>query len=359
MAGGKVENAAIAGIACAVPKSLKTVAHEQKVFGEKEANRIAKNVGVFQRRVATDGICTSDLCYSAAEKLLENLSWDRHSIDLLVFVSVTPDYVAPATACTLQHRLKLAKHCAAFDITHACTGYIYGLWTVAHLLSPGTLKRALLLVGDTVTRLVSPGDRSVASIFGDAGSATAMEWDNSAPPMFFELGTDGGGAQHLMVKAGAFRHPATAATRIRTEREGGNVRSDEDLFMSGTDIFAFTLREVPPLTQKVLEHAGWDLTDVDAVVMHQANLFIINYLAKTMKIPKEKVIEDLADYGNTSAASIPMVLAGKLAERLASSYQRLVLLGFGTGLSWGGVAMTCRPVVVPAITEVEGDDISR
>ncbi len=357
MAGGKVENTVIAGIACAVPESVRTLEDEQRVFGETEAKRIAKNVGVYRRHVSTETICTSDLCCAAAEKLLDELAWDRNSIDLLVFVSVTPDYIAPATACILQHRLRLGKHCAAFDITHACTGYIYGLWTVAHLLSLGTIQRALLLVGDTVSRLVSPRDRSVAAIFGDAGSATAMEWNNNALPMFFELGTDGSGAQHLLVKAGAFRHPTTASTRLRKEREGGNVRSDEDLYMSGTEIFAFTLREVPSLKQKVLARAGWDIDNVDAVVMHQANLFIIQYLTKTMKIPQDKVIQDLADYGNTSAASIPMALTGKLAEQLKDRAQRLVLLGFGTGLSWGGVAMTCGPLIIPDITEIGPEDI--
>ena len=355
MAGGKVDNVEITGIACAVPDSVRTLDDEQKVFGEKEAKRIAKNVGVFQRHVSMGGICASDLCFVAAEELLDELAWERNSIDLLVFVSVTPDYVAPATACTLQHRLKLDKGCAAFDITHACTGYIYGLWTVAHLLSLGTMKRALLLVGDTVSRLVSPRDRSVAAIFGDAGSATAMEWNKSTAPIFFELGTDGGGAKHLLVKAGAFRHPATVATGTRTEREDGNIRSDEDLYMSGTEVFAFALREVPSLTKKVLERAGWDLKDVDAVAMHQANLFIVQYLTKAMKIPKDKVIEDLADYGNTSAASIPMALTGKLAERLKSGAQRLVLLGFGTGLSWGGVAVSCGPMVIPEIMVVGTD----
>ncbi len=357
MAGGRVENVKITGIACSVPASVRTLQDEQRVFGEKEAKRIAKNLGIRQRRVAKGGICASDLCFAAAENLLKNLSWTRKSVDALIFVSVTPDYVAPATACTLQNRLKLDKHCAAFDITHACSGYVYGLWTIAHLLTGGTIKRALLLVGDTVSRLASPRDRSVAALVGDAGSATALEWDRSAEPLFFDLGSDGAGAKHLMVKAGAFRHPTTELTSIRTEREGGNIRSDEDLYMNGTEIFAFTLREVPRLNKRLLERAGWMLQDVDAVVMHQANLFIIRHLAKKMQIPKNKMIEDLADYGNTSVASIPMALTGKLNTQLTTGSRRLVLLGFGSGLSWGGAAVTCGPLVMPEIAFIAAEAI--
>ncbi len=357
MAGGKVERVRVAGIACAVPEAVKTVEDLARTFGEEQSRRISKSVGVTNRRVSTGGICTSDLCFAAAEKLLEEIRWDRSSIDVLVFVSVTPDYVAPATACTLQHRLKLSRSCAAFDVTHACSGYAYGLWIVAHLLSTGNARRALLLVGDTVSRLASPFDRATAPLFGDGGSATALEWNESAEPMFFELGSDGGGARHLIVKAGGFRHPANDETGKRTEREGGNVRSDEDLYMNGTEIFAFTLREVPTLGNKVLELAGWTLDQVDAVVMHQASLFMMQHLAKKMHIPVEKLVVNLEDYGNTSAASIPLALQGDLAEQLRRHPRRLVLLGFGAGLSWGAVALTCGPLSLPGLTTVSAGDI--
>jgi 3-oxoacyl-[acyl-carrier-protein] synthase-3 len=357
MAAGKIANVSIAGIGCAVPEAVRSLDDLTSVFGKEQIRRISKSTGVVRSHVSTGGICASDLCFFAAERLLEKLGWERDSVDVLVFVSVTPDYVTPATACALQYRLKLAKGCAAFDIHHACSGYPYGLWIVAHLLSSGNVRRALLLVGDTVTRFSSPYDRAAAPLFGDGGSATALEWNEAAEPMHFEMGTDGSGAQHLIVKAGAFRHPATAETGMRTEREGGNFRSDDDLYMNGAEIFAFTIREVPPLMEKVLKLAGWTLTDVDAVVMHQANLFVMQHLAKKLAIPKEKLIENLADYGNTSGSSIPLALSGKLADRLRVQSQRLVLLGFGTGLSWGGAAMTCGPLIIPELTTVSPGDL--
>jgi 3-oxoacyl-[acyl-carrier-protein] synthase-3 len=359
MAGGKLAGVRVSGVGCAVPEKIKTTDDLAEVFGEEHARKLQKSTGVVQSHVSADAICSSDLCFFAGEKLLDELGWERSSVDVLAFVSVTRDYVSPATACRLQHRLRLGKGCAAFDITHTCSGYIYGLWLVSHLLSGGGAKRALLLVGDTSSRYCSPYDRAVAGLVGDAGSATALERNESAEPMYFELGTDGSGIEAIIVKAGAFRHPSTTETRMRTEREGGNSRSDEDLFMNGPEVFSFTLREVPPLYSRVLELAGWTLDDVQAVIMHQANLFIIRHLAKKLGVPSEKSIENLARYGNTSGASIPLALTQQMAERLRNHSERLVLLGFGAGLSWGGAALTCGPLVIPELTTVSPDDLER
>jgi 3-oxoacyl-[acyl-carrier-protein] synthase-3 len=358
MAGGKVERVKVAGIACAVPEAVRTVEDLENAFGKEHSRRISKSLGVVQRHVSTGGICTSDLCFVAAEKLLDQIRWDRSSIDVLVFVSVTPDYVVPATACTLQDRLKLSRGCAAFDVSHACSAYPYGLWIVAHLLSAGNAKRALLLVGDTVSRLASPHDRATAPLFGDGGSATALEWNESAEPMYFEMGSDGGGAPHLCVKAGGFRHPATAETGERLEREGGSLRSDEDLYLNGIEIFAFTLREVPALGNRLLERAGWTFEQVDAVVMNQASLFMMQHLAKKMNLPGEKLIVNMQGYGNTSAASIPLALTGNLAGQLRQHPRRLVFLGSGAGWSWGGVALTCGPLLIPNVTTVSAGDLA-
>ena len=359
MANSTVDHVAIAGIAAAIPESVRTIDDEAEKFGAKEIRRIAKNLGVERRHVATGTMCASDLCHAAGERVLDALGWDRDTVDLLIFASVTSDHVAPATSCLLQDRLRLGKGCAAFDIPHACSGYVYGLWTASLLMTSGSIKRALVLAGDTVSRLTAPDDRSVAALFGDAGTATALQWVEDAPPMHFDLGTDGAGAENLIVRAGGFRAPRTAATSKRSGREGGNVRSDEDLYMNGTEIFAFTLREIPPLTRRVLDLAGWTYEDVDAFVMHQANRFIIDYLAKSLKIPAEKQVVDLVDVGNTSAASIPMALAGKLSARLRGGAERLVLLGFGSGLSWGGVALTCGPVVIPETAILNERDLAQ
>jgi 3-oxoacyl-[acyl-carrier-protein] synthase-3 len=352
MAGATVEGVSIAGIASAVPETVKTLRDIEAVFGKEQTQRIAKSAGVLQSHVATDDICASDLCYFAAERLLAELGWDRNSIDVLVLVTVTPDYITPTTACTLQHRLKLSKACAALDISHGCSGYVYGLWVLGQMMSHGNAKRALLLVGDTLTRLTSPYDRTTSFVFGDAGTATALEVNDSAAPMYFDLGSDGSGAAHIIVKAGQSRVPATPETRKRTERESGNLRSDEDLYLDGLLVFALMLKELPDLFDRVLARSKWSRESIDAIVMAQANLFVTRHLGKKMSIPEEKLIKNLADYGDTGAATIPLGMTEKLRERLTREHMRLVLLGFGTGLSWAGVSLTCGPIVVPEIVKV-------
>lgn len=349
MASSKVSGVRIAGIASAVPERTRTAAED---MGEENAERISRTLGVRQRHIASSGLCASDLCHAAAERLLEELGWSRSSVDLLIFVSQTPDYRLPATSCTLQSRLGLATSCAAFDVGLGCSGYVYGLWLASHLIAGGGARRALLLAGDTISQIVSPQDRSVAPLFGDAGSATALERAEDGSPSFFELGTDGSGRDHLIIPAGGSRHPASNATQERTGREAGNFRSDQDLFMDGAEVFAFTLREVLPVIEAVLKQAGWSAETVDFLVPHQANSFLLEHLRKRMRLPTEKMVVAMEEYGNTSVASIPLALTHALTEPLRSRSLRLVLAGFGVGFSWGAVALTVGPLRMPGLVLV-------
>ena len=340
----------IAGISAAVPKEMSTASDLAGMFGEAEAQKIIKSTGVVTRHV-TKSLCTSDLCYAAADKLLAELRWERESIDCLIFVTQTPDYCIPATACVLQARLGLSKTCAAFDVNLGCSGYVYGLWLASRLLQDG--KRALLLVGDTSTRAMSPGDRAVVPLFGDAGSATAMECDSSlGGEICFSVGTDGTGYKNIIRPAGSFRTPSTQETRERIVRADGNTRSDEDSFMNGPEVFGFTLREVPPLIQSTLGLAHWSIEDVDAFVFHQANRFMLDHLGKKIGIPADKLVLALKDFGNTSSASIPLAIISHLRDRVSDSSLKLLLAGFGVGWSWAGCTVTLGPVVIPDIVEV-------
>ena len=349
MAFGRVCGVKVAGISAAVPAYKRALIDELPAFTQDEIRKLSENTGIQSRHIAPEGMCTSDLCHCAAERLLDELGWQRDTVDALIFVSQTPDYILPATSCTLQHRLGLSKHCAAFDINQGCSGYIYGLFVVSQLLLGGVVKRALLLVGDTLNRIVSPQDRSTALLFGDAGTATALEMSPHAAPVFFELGTDGSGQRHLIVPAGAFRQPRSETTGLNILRSDGNTRSDEHLYMNGAEIFAFTLREVTPLIQSIITKADWTPDLVDALVMHQANQFILNHLTKRMRFPPEKVISSIKDYGNTSSASIPLTIVHALAENLRTNNLRLVLAGFGVGFSWAAAALSCGPVTIPEL----------
>lgn len=352
MSGLTTTGAAIKGIASAVPAGKQTPADLAKLFGEEEAEKIAQGSGVRTRRVARPEQCCSDLCFTATESLLKGLSWERGSIDALLFVSQSFDYPLPATSCILQARLGLPKTCAAFDVGLGCSGYVYGLWIASGLIAGGC-KRVLLLAGDTISRGLSPFDRSAVPLFGDAGSATALEKDNGAV-MHFELGTDGTGYKHLIVPAGgAFsRLPHSAETPVRKKQADGIARNDEELFMNGPEIFTFTIREVPPLISAILKRSQWAANEVDQYFFHQANKFMLEYLVKKMKLPANKVPITLEHYGNTSSASIPLAITHCAREILEKRKQKLVLAGFGVGLSWGAAAMELGPIVVPPVEEL-------
>lgn len=351
MAAGRVNQVRIAGIASAVPERVLTLEDDARVFGQTEIDRISQNIGVQRRHVVNGTTCTSDLCYAAAERLLDELGWQRDSIDALIFVTQTPDYFMPATACVLQERLGLSRGCAAFDVNQGCAGYIYGLWIGGNLVRGGC-RRLLLLVGDTTSRLVSPGDRTITSLFGDAGAATALELSPEAPTMHFELGTDGAGRGCLMVPGGAFRQPHSPQSSERTERAGGNVRSDEDIFMDGGEVFTFVLREVPRLVQNIIAMAETSVADIDHFVFHQANRFMLNHLTKRLKLPPERVAIGLTNFGNTSSASIPLAITTELREPLSAGNHRLLLAGFGAGFAWGASVFESGPMCLPPLITV-------
>lgn len=341
----------ISGICSAVPEKIASIEDVAEVVGREEAQKIVKNTGVHQRRVVTSDMCTSDLCAAAADKLIEELKWDRNEISALVCVTQTPDYLLPATSCTLQSRLSLSTNCAALDVNLGCSGYVYGLWMLSNLMKCSNIRKGLLLAGDTISRICNPLDRSTLPLFGDSGTATAMELEESSSEMSFVLGTDGGGGENLIVPGRAFRK-----TRIEDHDSGSSpgkrIRTEHDLFMDGAEIFTFTLKRVPKLVEDVLNTAKWALEDIDCAVFHQANKFILEYLRKKLKIPVEIFHTSLEKYGNTSSASIPLTINYALQDILTKKPYRILLAGFGVGYSWAGAAIPFNPLVLPDIVKV-------
>jgi 3-oxoacyl-[acyl-carrier-protein] synthase-3 len=342
----------LAGLASAVPTESVSTEDEGAVFGLAEAQRIAQSTGIHRRRVAAPGVCVSDLCVAAAEPLLESLHWDRESVEALILVTQSPDYILPATACSLHGRLGLSENCAAFDVNLGCSGYTYGLWLASHLIASGAAQRVLLLAGETATRCVGKEDRSARLLFGDAATVSALEAAEGTPPIYFRVGTDGSGQNHLIVPAGSFRLPKSSATGAAEAGPDGNPRSLDDVYMNGTEIFLFTIDRVPPMIRASLDDAGWDIADVDAFVFHQANQFILKHLAQHMKLPPDKVPFSLNEFGNTSSASVPLTMTVRLAEELRQRPMKLVLAGFGVGLSWSSVALQTEGIVMPPLVEV-------
>jgi len=347
----KYQSIGIKGIAACVPSSIKKNVDVNGLMDERTLKAAIKQTGIDERRISGDGVCSSDLCYHAAEKLLKDLKIARESIDFLIFVSQSPDFRIPATAIILQNRLKLSTTTAAFDINLGCSGYVYGLSVAYSFASQAKVNRVLLLVGDTVTKFSSPQDKSTALLFGDAGTATLIEKSEKYGNTYFSLNSDGDGANSLIIKGGGYRNPSSQETLLQKEDSSGNRRNDEQLFMDGAEIFNFTIKEIPNDIKTLLQYSEKKIEDIDTLVYHQANKFMLDYLTKKLKFPKEKVVYSIDKFGNTSSASIPVTIVTNFTGT-GNCGRNVVLSGFGVGLSWGTALLNLSETTICEIVEV-------
>ena len=346
-------NVGIAAIAAAVPeKVIDNYQYNLDVFSEEDVHKVVDKVGVYERRFADEDTCSSDLCYAAAEKLIADNAIDRSEIDLLVFLSQTPDYRMPATCYLLQHRLGLSKSCMAFDVNLGCAGFEYGLSIVYALMEKMDLRKALFLDGETRSKVYSPKDRRAAFIFGDAGVAALIVRDEKYGDSFFSLNSDGSGAELIMIPAGGYRHMSTPDTlKEYVFDEYGNARTDEQAFMKGADVFNFVIREVPKDIKRLLAASGVDIQAMDYYVFHQANAFINNYIAKKLKLDKTKIPMTIQKYGNTSSVSVPLTIASELKNKLHGR-NKLLLSAFGVGMAWATAIVPFVDCRISDIVEV-------
>ncbi len=341
----------ISGIAAAVPENKKSNANYQWI-AIRERQSLMKNIGVETRRVALKGTTTSDLCVVAAEKLLQELKWDRTGVELLIFVSQSRDYLVPTTACIIQDRLGLPHSCVAMDIGLGCSGFVYGLSVIGSMMQSGAFKKALLMVGDISTLTTCYRDKSTYPLFGDAGTVTAVEYDSNAPVMHFNLQTDGSGYRALMIRDGGARN-AMSRQSFEIKKIGkGIYRSRLHLELDGIEVFNFTLREVVPNIKKLLASTGGTLASIDFVVFHQANRLINETLRKMLKLETDKVPYSIRDFGNTSGASVPLTMITALKNPLETGKTKLLLSAFGVGLSWGSVVVETDRICIPDLIEV-------
>ncbi|WP_291137223.1 3-oxoacyl-ACP synthase III family protein [Hydrogenophaga sp.] len=293
-------------------------------FAPEDVRKVVAMAGVRERRVVSDGLTSGDLCERAASRLMQALGWAPDTITALIFVTQTPDHFLPSTSCLLQQRLGLSDQCAAFDVGLGCSGYPYGLYLAATMLRAGGHQRILMLHGETPSRFVSPQDQATVLLFGDAGSATALELDDDpAAGGHFVLHTDGSGADGLILRGGAFRDREPADPRHRY------------LEMDGAAIFNFTIKRVPPLIADTLALAGKAVADVDAYVLHQSNRFIMKHLMKKCGLPEDRVPICIEDSGNCGGPSVAVAMTQRLATPAKGQRMHWMLLGYGVGLSWG------------------------
>ena len=339
-----VRNVELRGVVSAVPSTVVGNAHFEQRFGKDEVANVVKMIGVEQRRRVKPGQTTVDLAVHAARALMADVGWNAQDIGLVMLVTQTPDYALPSSACVVHGILGLGPSCASFDVNLGCSGYVYALWLAGQLMQSGSIGRALVLVGDTAY-YADEKDRSTALLFGDAVSATALEWTPGAPAWQFVLGSDGSGARNLVVPKSGTRQEVPT-----DERMAG--RDPEKLFMDGGEIFNFTLRAVPMLGDALFAAARGSPEDFDAYLFHQANAFMLKHLIKKMRLPVDRVPLNISRYGNTSSASIPLLMSDDLAERLLSAPARLAMFGFGVGYSWGAADIRCGPLASARVVEL-------
>jgi 3-oxoacyl-[acyl-carrier-protein] synthase-3 len=345
-----LSNIRVAGLAVTTGSILRDFIADGLAAGKDRAalERTAQTIGLRERRVAAPGLTALDLCADATLRLLAEMGLDATSIDAVIFVTQTPDHPQPNNASLLHGRLGLSKAAPAYDLSMGCSGWVTGFQQAALLCAHGGAARVLLCAGDTLSRLTNPGDRSTEPLFGDAGSATIVEKTGRSAPLHFILGADGAGAEAIIIKQGGARQPAGPLAE-HTDTEGNRTHAG-NLVMDGADVFSFTLREVPGAIESVMRHAGYAPASTDALVLHQANRFILSTLAKKTGFTEAQTPMSVVEhFGNQSSASIPCALIHCLADRLEAGPLKVVGCGFGVGLSWGAFAGEIGPLIVAPI----------
>ena len=323
----------ILAIEYALPEKMLTNKELASLYSNWTAEKIEKKTGIKERHVSADNETAADLGVAAAQKLLGKNIVPKETIDFLLCVTQSPDYKLPTTACIMQERLSLRKNCGAFDINLGCSGFIYGLAVAKGLVEAGIANNVLLITAETYSKHINPMDKSTRTIFGD-GAAATLVGHGGIEICDFDLGTDGGGKDLLIIPTGGERKHCTPETAIEKEIDG-NIRSEDNLYMDGAGIFDFTIREVPESVKRILKKESVTPDDIDLYIFHQANRFMLDFLEKLMKLDKRKCYTNFSDIGNTVCASIPIALKRAMDEGIVKKKQSIVLCGFGVGLSWG------------------------
>lgn len=339
-----IPNVQIQGITACVPTFIEENI-SLPLFAEGEAVRVIESTGIERKRIVSSGTTTSDLCAKAAVKLLNGMNWASSDVDCLVFVSSSRDYITPPTSCILQHTLNLREDCYTIDIPCGCPGWLYGLSVISSLLNMGNMKRGLLLVGDTSTTLNSSKDKSTRPLFGDAGTATAIEFVPGADKLYFHFSSDGSNYDAIISRDGGSRFPFTADSLVETEFAPGIIRRPMDCEIKGMDVFAFSIAKAPVSVKTLMNNFSLSEDKIDYLFLHQANKYILDKIRKKLGFPDFKVPYCLKDFGNTSCASIPLTMVSQCSKELKSSRKKNIACAFGVGLSWGSVHFTTEKLI--------------
>jgi 3-oxoacyl-[acyl-carrier-protein] synthase-3 len=333
-------HARISAVEYYLPEATLTNADLAEQFPEWSVEKIAEKTGITTRHISGPNEFASDLATAAGRRLFERRSVDPALVDYLIVVTQSPDYFLPTTAAIVHDQLGLRNDAGATDINLGCSGYIYALGLAKGLIESSQASTVLIITADTYTKFLNEQDKSVRTIFGDGAAASLLTADGTPTSLGpFVYGTDGSGAKHLVVPSGGLRGAAQLSPKSDAAARGLPA-SQYDLWMDGAEIFNFTIRVAPSSMSEILDRAGLNREDIDLFVFHQANRFMLEHLRKKLDIVPEKFAILMAESGNTVSSTIPIALADAEKAGMLKPGMRVLLLGFGVGLSWGGAVVT-------------------
>lgn len=347
----KIPNVRIKGISACVPAKVEEN-RDIPFYTAEEAENVIEATGVERKHIVSDGVTASDLCQKACEKLLTDLDWDPASIDAICYVTQTPDYTNHPTGFVIHKNLCFSENCMVLDLFHGCPGWVVGLSTLSSLISHGSIKRAVLIDGDNVTQIRIKTDREALPLFGDCGTVTALEYDENAPMIYFNHGTNSKDGDALIHNEGGSRHPYTLESAENEIKLRSGALSIDDVAvntMDGMSVFSFGISAPPKSMKNLCTEFNLDINDVDKVVIHQANLFMLKKIVKKLKIDPEKAPSCLREYGNTTSTSIPLTIVSQCNKEYSEKKMKSLVCGFGTGLSWASAYFETENIVVPEV----------
>lgn len=327
--------AQIKAISYYLPEKVLTNDDLARIYPDWTADKIFDKTGISQRHISSDDETALDLAIKACNALFQEHEVDPKSIDFILLATQSPDYFLPTTACILQDKLGVPKSAGALDFNLGCSAYVYGLALAKSFVASNVAKNILFVTTETYSKHIHPMDKSTRTIFGDGAAATLITESDIEKIGAFVFGTDGSGYKNLIIPAGGLRKPRNEDTKREIHDDGGSIRTEENIYMNGSEIFNFTIRVVPKCFCEVLAKNNMEAEDINLFVFHQANKFMLDYLRKKMNIPEEKFYVNLSNIGNTVSASIPIALSMASAEGRIHKGDKIMLVGFGVGLSWG------------------------
>lgn len=345
-----IPNVSIKGISACVPPKVEEN-RDISFYTPEEAEKVIASTGIERRHVVSDGITASDLCLKAGERLIDELGWDKETIDAIGYVTQMPDYLNHPTGFVIHEKLGLSQECMVLDIFHGCPGWVIGLSAITSMMSSGALKRAIMFDGDCSSAWNYAKDRESKPLFGDCGTAVALEYEENITPLYFHIGTKSSDGWSLVRKQGATKYPFTVESyeeELKMRSGEMDVKVDADT-MDGMNVFSFGISTPPKSIKKLCELTGISLEEIDKLVIHQANQMMVDKIAKKLKVESGKVPSSLKNYGNTTSASIPLTICADCHMKYSSEKIKSIACGFGVGLSWGTVYFETNSIVCPDV----------